>query len=163
MVVQAAAVAGKTAEKLAMKRAMRSIANKVKKTKFTGEKPSKILYLGVAMIALFKDLLDLVGIGSLPAIGTVITVCLTFLIWILLLLFDKSGGGKKVNRAMARGILMILIGMVEGLFFGLNLLPIETTMVIVLYILAHRAYKKAKKTHDDQAEEEKKNPAPAYA
>lgn len=147
-----------------IKKGSRAWGKAVKKTKFTGEKPSMILYLGVSMIALFKDLLDLVGIGSLPAIGTVITFCLTFLIWILFLLFDKSGGGSKANRAMVRGLILIFIGMVEGLFFGLNLLPIETATIIVLYLMARHAYKKAKKEHEKNAEEEaKKNPSPSYA
>lgn len=124
-----------------------------------------LLYLGISMIALFKDLLDLVAIGSLPAIGTVITICLTFLIWMLFLLFDKSGGGSKTNRAIVRGLILIFIGAVEGLFFGLNLLPIETATIVVLYFLARRAYKKAEKEHKKKAEEEaKRNPAPyAYA
>lgn len=147
-----------------VRKGRRAWGKALQKTKFTGEKPSMILYLGISMIALFKDLLDLVGIGSLPAIGTVITFCLTFLIWMLFLVFDKSGGGNKANRAMVRGLILIFIGMVEGLFFGLNLLPIETATIIVLYFMARHAYKKAKKEHDDQvAQEAKKNPAPSYA
>lgn len=95
------------------------------------------------MIALFKDLLDLVGIGSLPGIGTVVTLCLTFLIWILLTVFDKSGA--KSNRQLARGLVMIGFGLIEAVGFGLNFLPIETAMVIVLYQLARRAWKKEEK------------------
>jgi hypothetical protein len=137
------------------------------KTKFTGEKPSMFLYLGVSMIALLKDLLDLVGVGSLPAIGTVRTACLTFLIWILLLVFDKSGGGKKANRAIVRGLIFIFVGLVEGFIFGLNLLPIETATIVVLYFMARRAYKKAEKEHKEEAEKESKkksaNDSHAYA
>lgn len=148
-----------------MRQGRRALGKAAKQTKFTGEKPSMILYLGISMIALFKDLLDLVGVGSLPAIGTVITVCLTFLIWILFLVFDKSGGGKKANRAIVRGLILIFVGLVEGLFFGLNLLPIETATIVVLYFMAKHAYKKAKKEHEEKsAEEAKKNPNPyAYA
>lgn len=127
-----------------------------KKMKFTGEKPSMILYLGISMIALFKDLLDLVGIGSLPAIGTVITFCLTFLIWMLFLVFDKSGGGSKANRVIVRGLILIFVGLVEGFFFGLNLLPIETATIVVLYFMARHAYKKAKKEHKEESEKESK-------
>jgi hypothetical protein len=149
----------------AIRKGHRAWGKAVKQTKFTGEKPSMLLYLGISMIALFKDLLDLVGVGSLPAIGTVITICITFLIWILFLVFDKSGGGSKTNRAIVRGLILIFVGLVEGLFFGLNLLPIETATIVVLYFLARHAYKKAKKEHEKKAEEEaKKNPAPyAYA
>lgn len=115
----------------------------IAKPKFTGEKPSAMLYLGVAIIALFKDLLDLVLIGSLPGIGTAVTVCFTFLIWILLTVFDHSGA--KDNRQMVRGQIAIFFGLVEAVGFGLNFLPIETVMVITLYAMAHREWKKAKK------------------
>ncbi len=122
-----------------------------KDAKFTGEKPSAFLYLGVAMIALLKDLLDLVGIGSLPGIGFVVTVCFTFLIWMLLFLFDRSSQGAKSNMMLTRGLVTIGFGLVEMVAFGLNFLPIETTMVIVLYQLARKAYKRAR-------EEAGKNP-----
>lgn len=124
----------------------RSIAH----AKFTGEKPSFLLYGGVGLIAIFKDLLDLIGIGSLPAIGWVITFCFTFLIWILLTLFDRSDG--KQNMKLIRGLVTIGFGLVEGVAFGLNFFPIETTMVVVLYILAKRAWKKAKKEHEKSAQ-----------
>ncbi|NCQ05959.1 MAG: hypothetical protein GW815_00090 [Candidatus Moranbacteria bacterium] len=110
--------------------------------KFTGEKPSLFLYGGVGIIALFKDLLDLVFIGSLPGIGTIITICLSFLIWILLTMFDRSGGAQ--NMQITRGLIVIFFGLVEAIGFGLNFLPIETAMVFVLYVLAKKAWKKAK-------------------
>ena len=116
----------------------------VKDVKFTGEKPSAFLYLGVAMIALLKDLLDLVGIGSLPGIGTVVTICFSFLIWMLLFLFDKSSQGARSNIQLTRGLVLLGFGLVEAVGFGLNFLPIETTMVIVLYQLARKAYKRAR-------------------
>lgn len=112
--------------------------------KFTGEKPSVLLYLGVAMIALLKDLLDFAGIGSLPGIGFVVTACFTFLIWMLLTLFDRSSQGAKSNIQLTRGLVTIGFGLVEMVAFGLNFLPIETVMVIVLYQLARKAYKRAR-------------------
>jgi Na+-transporting methylmalonyl-CoA/oxaloacetate decarboxylase gamma subunit len=139
-----------------MRQGRRAWGKAVKQTKFTGEKPSMLLYLGISMIALFKDLLDLVGIGSLPAIGTVITFCLTFLIWMLFLLFDKSGGGSKTNRALARGLILTFVGLAEGLIFGLNLLPLETATIVVLYFMAKHAYKKAEKKHKEETEKENK-------
>lgn len=111
--------------------------------RFTGEKPSALLYLGVSMIALLKDLLDLVGIGSLPAIGTVVTICFTFLIWMLLALFDRSSQHTRLNMHLARGLVVMGFGLVEAVGFGLNFLPLQTAMVIVLYILAKRAWRHA--------------------
>lgn len=114
------------------------------KKRFTGKKPSLFLYGGVGTIALFKDLLDLILVGSLPGIGTVITICLSFLIWILLAVFDRSSSGTRGNMQMTRGLVVIFFGLVEAVGFGLNFLPIETLMVFFLYILARNAWKKAK-------------------
>ena len=131
-------------------RARRVIRKVAPKMKFTGEKPSAMLYLGVAMVALLKDLLDFVGVGSLPGVGTVVTICFTFLIWILLTIFDHSGGKKDTK--LARGFVVLIFGLVEAVGFGLNFLPIETVMVIVVYYMARRAWKKAEK----EAGEEKR-------
>lgn len=119
--------------------------------KFTGEKPSLLLYGGVGLIALFKDLLDLAFIGSLPGIGTIITLCLSFLIWMLLTVFDRSSKGTKGNMQIARGLVVIFFGLVEAIGFGLNFLPIQTAMVFVLYVLARRAWKKAQKEHEKKS------------
>lgn len=108
--------------------------------KFTGKKPSFLLYGGVGMIALLKDLLDLVGIGSIPGVGTIVTACFSFLMWMLLTLFDRSGG--KGNKEMIRGLVIMLFGLVEAVGFGLNFLPIQTLTVVILYQLARRAWKK---------------------
>jgi len=112
-------------------------------TQFTGVRPSFLLYLGVMMIALLKDILDLAGIGSLPGIGTIVTLCFTFFIWMLLTLFDHSGG--KSSKKAARGLVLVSIGLVEGIGFGLNFLPIETITVVLLYIMAKRAATKEEK------------------
>lgn len=109
-------------------------------TSFTGENPSFSLYIGVAMIALLKDLLDLIGVGSLPGIGFVVTACFTFIIWLLLATFDRSSQGTKSDMQMARGLVTIGIGLIEGIGFGLNFLPIELLMVIILYVMAKRAW-----------------------
>jgi len=118
--------------------------------KFTGKKPSLFLYGGVGMIALFKDFLDFILIGSLPGIGTVITLCFSSLIWILLTIFDRSSKGTRRNMQIARGLVVVFFGLVEAMGFGLNFLPIETLMVFVLYMLAKRAWEKAKEEQEAQ-------------
>ena len=130
----------------------RKMANKhTKKPTFTGEKPSVLLYFGVGMIALLKDILDFADVGLVLPFVT--APCLTFLIWILLVIFDRSSKNKKMNMQVTRGLVVILFGLAE-MIFGLDLLPIETAMVILLYFMARRAYKKAKKEADEQAKEE---------
>lgn len=131
------------AKRNALIRARRVFRQAKTKTEFTGEKPSKFLYLAVGLIALLKDLLDLVFIGSFPGIAVVVTFFFSFLIWILLLLFDRSGG--RQNRLIIRGLVVIFFGLVEALAFGLNFLPIETLTVVVLYSLARSAWKKEEK------------------
>jgi len=120
-----------------------TLRNQAGKAQFTGEKPSAMLYLGLSMIALLKDLLDFVGIGSLPAIGTVVTACFAVLIWMLMTLFDHSGG--KHNNKMARGLVLLMFSLVEAVGFGLNFLPLETLTVTILYMMARSAWKKEQK------------------
>lgn len=120
-----------------------ALRNQAGKAEFTGEKPSAMLYMGLSSIALLKDLLDFVGVGSLPAIGTVVTACFAFLIWMLMTLFDRSGG--KQNNKMARGLVLLFFSLVEAVGFGLNFLPLETLTVIVLYMMARGAWKKEQK------------------
>ncbi len=105
------------------------------------------------MIALLKDLLDFAFIGSLPGIGTVVTICFGFLIWILLTIFDRSSQHTGMNIRLIRGLVTIFFTLIEAVGFGLNFLPIMTLTVIILYQLARRAYRKAK-------EEAEKNPTP---
>jgi hypothetical protein len=80
-------------------------------------------------VAMFKDLLDFVFIGSLPVIGTVITAGLSFLIFALLFLT-----GSK-NQTSRRVIVLGLTTIVEGIFFGINFFPLETAAVFVIYYL----------------------------
>lgn len=132
------------AKKRALGKARRAIRKTVPKMKFTGEKPSLFLYIGVTFIALFKDLLDFVGVGSLPAIGTVITICFNILIFLLLTVFDNSGGGSRTNRIEMRGLVIFLVMLVE-MFFGLNFVPWETLIMIGLYFFARHAWQKEEK------------------
>ena len=132
-----------------------------KTASFTAVKPSFMLYLGLALVALLKDLLDLVGVGSLPGIGTVITLCFSFLIWILMTMFDKSGG--KQNNQIARSLVLLFLSLLEAIGFGLNFLPIETLTVIALYVMAKSAAKKEqKRLWEEQKKDNANRQAEAY-
>lgn len=78
-------------------------------------------------LALLKDLLDYVGIGSLPAVGTVITFI--FVIAIAMILFLAAPKYFTGNMIMLLGG-----GGVESFLFGLNFLPILTATVLAIYI-----------------------------
>ncbi len=129
----------------------RSYKTAAGQSKATGQQPSFLLYFGMMMIALLKDLLDLTGLGSLPGIGTVVTACFAFLIWMLMTLFDHSGG--KSNNKVARSLVLMGFSLVEAIGFGLNFLPVETCTVFALYMMARASWKKEEKrlTEEEQA------------
>ncbi len=101
----------------------------------TAIKGTDIAIYGIAFsLAALKDLLDLVGIGSLPAIGTVITFCISIAIGFVLLFDNVSVSGRRVVRNSVKKWLVLIAGtIVEGLLFGLNFLPIEFFTVVVIY------------------------------
>ncbi len=107
----------------------------------TGEKPSFLLFGGLALIGLLKDTLDLIGIGSLPVLGTGITLCFSFFSFMLLLLFDRSGG--RGNKRMAQGMVVTLGTLVEGIGFVINFLPLQTLTVVFLYLISYKSWKSA--------------------
>lgn len=124
-------------------------------------KPSAFLYAGLGMIALLKDLLDLALIGSFPGIGTVVTACFSFLIWMLMTLFDRSGG--KSNSKIARSLVLLFLSLVEAIGFGLNFMPIQTMTVGLLYIMARSAWKKDQaRVEQEEAAKRQADQAQAY-
>lgn len=114
-----------------------AIAKKAKNiiTAPTKFQATDIAIYGVAFsLALLKDLLDLVGVGSLPAIGTIITWCVSIGIGLILLFDGVSSSQRKVARRMTRRFLVLIAGtIVESLLFGLNFLPFETITVAIIY------------------------------
>lgn len=86
---------------------------------------------GIALaIALLKDILDFVGIGSLPAIGTVITIVASLSIGFIMLIT-----GSLFTARWARRVGILLAGSVIEIIFGINFLPIETTIVILVFYM----------------------------
>ncbi|MFZ1626819.1 MAG: hypothetical protein WAT81_03400, partial [Candidatus Moraniibacteriota bacterium] len=90
-----------------------------------------------------KDTLDLIGIGSLPAIGTAVTLCFSFLIFMLLFTFDRSGA--RGSKRVAQGMVMVFFTLIEGVGFIINILPLETLTIVFLYIISYRSWKEAQK------------------
>ncbi len=99
-------------------------------------------YFLALLAGILKDLLDFVGIGSLPAIGTVISICISIFIGFMMLLAGSSGKRKIVKGVMKR-YLTLIGGTIAELLFGLNFLPIETIMVIAIYIMVLAERKQA--------------------
>jgi len=108
-------------------------------------------YFFAGMFALLKDLLDLVGLGSLPVIGTVITVLVSGGIAFFIFLTGASERNQKTAKKLAgrwkkkmlQKIVILVAGtIIEGFLFGLNFLPIETLTVIFIYSLTIRERRK---------------------
>lgn len=97
------------------------------------------LYLIAVMFAIAKDLVDLVGIGSLPAIGTIISICCSIIIFMLMLLAGSSGKLSSVKNLIRKSVskYLVLLGgtLAEAFLFGLNFLPIQTATVIIIYVM----------------------------
>lgn len=93
--------------------------------------------------AILKDALDLAFIGSLPGIGTVLTICASILIFFMMLL-SGSGKKKKMAQGMIKKGLALLGGTIfEMIGFGLNFFPMQTATVLLVYLMELADRKKA--------------------
>lgn len=108
------------------------------------------LYMIALMFAIAKDIVDFVGIGSLPAIGTVISICCSIMIFLLMLLAGSGGKARFAKKYMNKFIVLIAGTLAEAVLFGLNFLPIETATVIVIYIMVLVERKQEKESEDKE-------------
>jgi hypothetical protein len=102
----------------------------LKQIKFLADLP----YAAALGAAILKDLLDLVFIGSLPGVGTVITILCSIFIFMMMLLVG-SGNKKKAVSGMFKKGGLILGGTLVEFLPGLDFLPIETLTVAGIYYL----------------------------
>lgn len=112
-------------------------------------------YFVAWFLALLKDLLDLIGIGSLPAIGTAITICVSITAFLLSLLVD-AGRAKMVTKTFTK-VIILLSGTTVELLFGLNFIPWETVAVSMMYLLTlqeRKIEKKNRKNNRNNSEEQ---------
>ncbi len=107
-------------------------------------------YLSALLAALLKDLLDFGIIGSLPVIGTVLTLCASIFIFFMLLLAGSSGKMKIVN-SIVRRYLILTVGTLIEFFFGINFLPILTLTVLVIWFMAAAEKKQADEVEKKEA------------
>ncbi len=110
------------------------------------------LYILALFFAIAKDFVDVVGIGSLPALGTVVSICCSIMIFLLILLAEGSSKRRYVKKTVNKYIVLIGGTLVEAFFFGLNLFPIEAITLIVVYIMVLFERKQEK-----EAEKKKEN------
>ncbi len=92
-------------------------------------------YIPAFAIAIFKDLLDFIGVGSLPVIGLLVTAMASFLIAIALFATDSTLGMQSSRRVLTRVLILLGVTAVEGVAFGLNFFPLETAAVALILLL----------------------------
>lgn len=97
-------------------------------------KPGLIQYAPVFILAGFKDSIDLVFLGSLPGPGTVITLCINILIFLLLMSIKGNKQLMDSKWLIRRGLILLGMTLAEFLPF-LNFFPLELTTIFVIYMM----------------------------
>jgi hypothetical protein len=120
---------------------------------------------GIALTAaLFKDISDLTGLGSLPIIGTLITIIVWFVIWFIMFI-TRAGMKRMMVKFIVRKLGVLFGGTFIEFIPILNFFPTETLIVVVVFYLLLRERKEA--DLQDALEENKKGYSvetePAYS
>lgn len=116
---------------------------------------------GIALsLALLKDILDWSLLGSLPLIGTLITFLVSVSIAFIMLITGSRGKSKVAKSLIKRFLVLISGTFVEMIVFGINFLPIESIVVMIVFYmtLVERAHGEAL-----EKETERINTSIAYA
>ena len=99
------------------------------------EEVKAIRYLPAGAVATLKDLSDWVLIGSIPVIGTLISLFCSVLIFILSLTAKKNSGLEDMGFIIRR-LLIVAVGfLIEGFVFGVNFFPFEIATVFIIYLM----------------------------
>lgn len=104
--------------------------------KTIGSSVADLQYAIAFFLALAKDFSDFGFIGSLPGLGTIISLLVTIIIILNLFVANAFEGDTSTGfmaRRMRRYILTLLVGLFEMLFFGLNFFPMTTVVVWWMY------------------------------
>ena len=90
---------------------------------------------GLALFAaIFKDIMDLIeasGIGYILVV--ILTFCASIFIGLMMLLGSFSTGQGRTQHKILKNYLILIGGTAAELLFGLNILPIETITVLIIY------------------------------
>lgn len=117
-------------------------------------RPGDWPYFLAWILAAIKDLVDFIGLGSLPAIGTVVTIGVSIAVYLLSKLVDTERA-KYMTKGFTRAIILISGTTVE-LLFGLNFIPWETVAVSMMYLLTLQERKDEKKNKKKNPESDEK-------
>ncbi len=115
------------------------------------------VYAAALVAAILKDILDF---SEATGVGYIFVIITTFMcsifIAMMMLLGDSMGGTKERNSTKSiRNWLILLAGTTTEFIFGLDMLPIETLTVIIIYFFVLAARKEmAEKRKSKQGESE---------
>lgn len=90
-------------------------------------------YFSALGAALIKDISDFIGIGSLPGIGTVITICCSIFIGMMMFL-GGAGEKRKIAKGWIKKFLTLVGGTIVEILPGIDFLPVETMTAGLVYI-----------------------------
>jgi hypothetical protein len=107
------------------------------------------LALFAAILKDLLDLLDLTGIGYL--IVFIATICCSAFIAMMMLLGSITNGTGRAQQKMIRSWLILLGGTTVELIFGIDILPIETITVLIVYFMLLSARKTAEEQQKREA------------
>jgi hypothetical protein len=114
-----------------------------------------VFFVVAIMAAMLKDISDYVAIGSLPLIGTALTLMASITI-IVGMLVSGSYKSRKKNKALKGSIKKWMIlggGTLMEIVFGINFLPMETITALLTFGLTLMERARIKQEGDDGEDE----------
>ncbi len=117
-----------------------------------------IFFMLAIFMAALKDISDIPEIGSLPGVGTVLTIMASITIAVGMLVSGNYRSGKKNKSNVKRAIKKWGIlggGTMMEMLFGINFLPVETLTALITFgmMLIERAELKKEENNNEDEDE----------
>jgi hypothetical protein len=113
---------------------VRSVPAKKSKDEAPKKTVSLFAYAPMLVIALFKDISDLV-FGWIPGLAFLVAVLLFTVIALLFTVADKVTAGPKIFFLLRVAPILIGATLAEGLAVGVNLVPLAVGSVFGIYMM----------------------------
>lgn len=118
------------------------------------------MYFLALIAAVLKDILDLIEFAGITYIVViVVTFCISIFIGMMMILGSVMNGQGRVQQKIIRSWLTLLAGTTVEMLFGINILPIETMTVLIIWgfaLSARRTASKSKKREEKEKEKQAK-------
>ena len=125
-----------------------------------------LFFFFAIMMALLKDISDFVGIGSIPVIGTAVTLITSITLICAMLICGTPLRSVRKNKKTGRDLALktvqkwgtLAAGTMFELIFGLNFLPIETITAFVIYLFILKERKEAYEAQQEETRDDEMSP-----